>query len=118
MNLREVQRLLDAEILCGEEAMDGEVNTVFACDLMSDVLAFNENKTLLVTGLVNPHVIRTAEMMDINAIVFVRGKVPDEETLNLAKENGIVILGTKNILYTSCGILYKSGLIGAKISSE
>ncbi len=115
MNLREIQKLLDAEVLSGEEYIDREVKTVFACDLMSDVLAFVEDKTLLLTGLVNPHTIRTAEMMDINAIVFVRGKMPDKETLNLAEENGIVILITKYILYTSCGILYKNGLAGAEI---
>ncbi|KAB3535928.1 hypothetical protein F8154_05275 [Alkaliphilus pronyensis] len=115
MNLREVKQLLDAEVLLGEESLDKEIKTVFACDLMSDVLAFVEDKTILLTGLVNPHTIRTAEMMDINAVVFVRGKTPDEETLKLAKETNIVILSTKHILYTSCGILYSNGLCGANL---
>ncbi|SCY16512.1 DRTGG domain-containing protein [Alkaliphilus peptidifermentans] len=115
MNLKEVKQLLDAEVLVGEDSLDREVKTVFACDLMSDVLAFVEDKTILLTGLVNPHTIRTAEMMDINAVVFVRGKTPDEETLKLARETGVVILTTRHILYNSCGILYSNGLCGANI---
>lgn len=115
MNLRDVQLLLDAEVLTGEDMLDREVKTAFACDLMSDVLTFVEDKTLLLTGLVNLHTVRTAEMMDINAIVFVRGKRPDVEIMELAKKNGIVLLTTKNILYISCGILYNNGLSGANI---
>lgn len=118
MNLRDVQRLLDAEVLTGEEFLDMEVHTAFACDLMSDVLAFIENKTLLLTGLVNTHTIRTAEMMDIGAIVFVRGKQPDEDTLELARKNKIVLLSTAHILYTCCGILYQQGLKGAALSKN
>ncbi|WP_026475925.1 DRTGG domain-containing protein [Alkaliphilus transvaalensis] len=115
MNLKHVQQLLDAEILSGEAHMEREVNTVFACDLMSDVLSLIEDKTILLTGLVNLQTIRTAEMLDINAVVFVRGKIPDHETLKIAKENNIVILSTKHILFTSCGILYNNGLKGAKL---
>ncbi len=118
MILRDVQELLEAEVITGAEFLDREIVTVFACDLMSDVLAFIENKTLLLTGLVNPHTIRTAEMMDINAIVFVRGKLPDEETIKLAQENNIVLICTKHILYTSCGILYQNGLVGADIAHK
>jgi len=114
MNLREVQQLLKADVLYGEDLLDMDIKTVFACDLMSDVLAYVEDKTLLLTGLCNPHTIRTAEMKDINAVVFVRGKRPDEETLRLAEENGIVVMSTELILYNSCGILYSSGLKGAK----
>ncbi|GAB6088079.1 DRTGG domain-containing protein [Alkaliphilus crotonatoxidans] len=118
MNLKEIQELLEAEVITGSEFLDREIKTVFACDLMSDVLAFVENKTLLLTGLVNPHTIRTAEMMDINAIVFVRGKMPDEETIKLAQENKIVLICTKHILYTSCGILFQNGLMGAEIAQK
>lgn len=115
MNLKEVQELLDAEVLSGHEFLNREVKTAFACDLMSDVLAFVDDKTLLLTGLVNSHTIRTAEMLDIAAIVFVRGKKPDEDTINLARENNIVIMTTKLIMYVSSGILYSKGLKGANI---
>ncbi|SDK58982.1 DRTGG domain-containing protein [Natronincola ferrireducens] len=115
MTLKEVKELLGAEILSGDEFLDKEVKTAFACDLMSDVLAFVDDKTLLLTGLVNSHTIRTAEMMDIAAVVFVRGKKPDEHTIQLAKENGIVIMSTQNIMYVSSGILYSKGLKGANI---
>jgi len=118
MNLKDVQRLLEAEVLTGEEFLDMEVHTVFACDLMSDVLAFIENKTLLLTGLVNTHTIRTAEMMDIGAIVFVRGKRPDQDTLDLARSNKIILLSTGHILYTCCGILYSQGLRGAALTKN
>lgn len=116
MNLREIKDLLDADVICGSEFLDREVNSAFACDLMSDVLAFVKDKAVLLTGLVNTHTVRTAEMMDIGAIVFVRGKMPDEDAINLAKENEIVIMSTKNILYTSCGILYNKGLEGSNIT--
>ncbi len=114
MNLKQIKQLLNADVLSGEKLLDMDINTVFACDLMSDVLAYVEDKTLLLTGLCNPHTIRTAEMKDINAVVFVRGKKPDEETLRLAEETGIVVMATDLILYNSCGILYSNGLKGAK----
>ncbi|SES75450.1 DRTGG domain-containing protein [Natronincola peptidivorans] len=115
MTLKEVQRLLEAEVVSGEEFLQREVKTAFACDLMSDVLAFVDDKTLLLTGLVNSHTIRTAEMMDLSAVVFVRGKKPDDETIELAKENNIVIMTTNHIMYVSSGILFSKGLKGANI---
>ncbi len=115
MNLLTVKDLLNAEVLCGEENLKKEISSAFACDLMSDVLAYVEDNTLLLTGLINPQTIRTAEMMDINAIVFVRGKLPNQAIIDLAKENDIVIMTTKHILYESCGILFNKGLKGASI---
>ncbi len=115
MKLSEIKDLLEAEVLVGEDLLHTEISSAFACDLMSDVLAFVEDKSLLLTGLINMQTIRTAEMMDIEAIVFVRGKKPNDEILNLAKENNMIILTTKNILYTSCGILHSKGLRGANI---
>ncbi|MEN1762079.1 DRTGG domain-containing protein [Anoxynatronum sibiricum] len=115
MKLLEIKSLLDAEILSGHQFLDREVTNAFAADLMSDVLAFVDDKTLLLTGLTNPHTIRTAEMMDIHSIVFVRGKRPDEETIRMAEENDIVTMTTKNILFVASGILYSKGLSGANI---
>ena len=115
MKLHEIKEYLDAEVLSGHEYLDREVTNAFAADLMSDVLAFVDEKTLLLTGLTNPHTIRTAEMMDIHSIVFVRGKRPDEETLKMAEENKLVTMTTKKIMFVSSGILYAKGLRGANI---
>ena len=114
MKLKQVQELLDAKILCGEDKLEKEVNSACGCDLMSDVLAFVKDRALLLSGLVNPQVIRTAEMMDISAIVFVRGKMPDEATLSLADEKNMVVFSTELPLYISCGKLYSNGLTGEK----
>ena len=114
MKLSEVQQSLNAKLLCGEKRLEEEVNSACGCDLMSDVLAFVKDKALLLSGLVNPQVIRTAEMMDISAIVFVRGKKPDENTLALAEEKDMVIFSTELPLYISCGRLYAKGLTGEK----
>ena len=112
MKIREIVNLLDAKVLCGEELLDKEVNSAFGCDMMSDVLAFVKEQAVLITGLCNPQVVRTAEMMDMRCIVFVRGKVPPEEVVDLARESGIVILATNERMYASCGKLYANGLSG------
>ena len=110
MKLQEVKDILGAEVLTGEEKLDNEVFAAWGCDLMSDVLAFVDDQALLLTGLVNPQVVRTAEMMDMKAIVFVRGKVPADNIIELAKDSGIVVMATKTPLYTACGKLYSNGL--------
>ena len=110
MTIREISRLLGAKIYCGEEMLDREVHNGFGCDLMSDVLAYAENEAVLLTGLVNPQVIRTAEMMDIVCLVFVRGKEPTEAMIQLAEERSIVLMSTDKGMFTSCGILHDSGL--------
>ena len=113
MKLSEVSRLLNAKIITDnspEEIESVEVHTACGSDLMSDVLAFVKEQGLLLTGLVNPQVVRTAEMMDICAICFVRGKSPDENIINLAKEGDMILLATDYPLYQACGRLYASGL--------
>ena len=112
MKIRDIAKLLDADVLCGEELLDGEVNSAFGCDMMSDVLAFVKEQAVLITGLCNPQVVRTAEMMDMRCIVFVRGKVPPAEVVSLAKESGIVVLATGERMYAACGKLYTNGLSG------
>lgn len=110
MKLSTVQELLGAEILCAPELLEKEVLSGFAADLMSDVLAFVEEHCLLLTGLVNQHVIQTAEIADMAGIVFVRGKMPGPDVLAMAQERGIGILRTKKTLYETCGILFSNGL--------
>ncbi|MDD6160761.1 MAG: DRTGG domain-containing protein [Oscillospiraceae bacterium] len=112
MLLTEVREILDAEVLCGVDRLNMEVLSACGSDFMSDVLAFVKNQALLLTGLVNPQVVRTAEMMDMKCIVFVRGKRPTDEMLTLADEYGMVVLATKKPMYLSCGELYLHGLRG------
>lgn len=111
MQLKQVKDLLNATVWIGQEELTNEVHTACGCDLMSDVLAFAKEKVLLLTGLINLQVIRTAEMLDIKAIVFVRGKSPTEDMIALAKEKGMTLFSTDEPLYIACGKLYKAGLI-------
>lgn len=110
-----MKELLGAKVLCGEDKLDKEAYSAFGCDLMSDVLAYVNDQAVLLSGLVNPQVIRTALMMDMICIIFVRSKVPTEEMLSLARESGIVIMSTDKTLYNSCGLLYSNGLNGNKV---
>lgn len=114
MLLSDVKKVLNAELLTSDtEALEKtEILTACGCDLMSDVLAFVKEQTMLLTGLINSQVIRTAEMMDIKAICFVRGKNPPPEVVDLANEKGIVLLSTEKPLYISCGKLYEAGIRG------
>ena len=115
MKISEMQKLLDAKVLCCEENVEHEVHSACGCDLMSDVLAFVKDQAVLLTGLVNPQVIRTAEMMDMICIVFVRSKVPTQEMIDLARDSGIVLMVSDKRLYEACGLLYQSGLVGNKV---
>lgn len=89
-----------------------EVNRGIAADLMSDVLRFGTEETLLVTGLVNLQAIRTVEMVGIPALVFVRAKIAPPETIALARQKRIPLLATRYTMYETCGLLYKAGLPG------
>lgn len=112
MKLGQIQKILNAKVLSKTSWEDIEVHSAFGCDLMSDVLAFVEDQSLLLTGLINPQVIRTAEMLDINVIIFVRGKTPTPEMIELAAKLNMVIMCTENSLYTSSGLLFAEGLAG------
>jgi predicted transcriptional regulator len=112
ITIRQVQGLLNAQLWCGENMLDTEVHSACGADLMSDVLAFVKEQSVLLTGLLNPQVIRTAEMMDMKCIVFVRGKIPGESIISLAKERGIAVMSTKYRMYNACGRLYAANLIG------
>jgi len=112
LKLSEVKEILQADIIVGEEKLDSEVQTAFGADLMSDVLAFAKAGSLLLTGLTNTQVIRIANVLDIAAIILVRGKKPPAETLALAKELHIPILTTKYILFETAGRLFAKGIVG------
>ena len=110
MKLSKVAELLEAEVLSKSYDPETEVFSAWSCDLMSDVLAFVDDQALLLTGLINPQVVRTAAMMDMKAIIFVRGKQPGDDIIELANECEISILSTQKPMYISSGILYSEGL--------
>ena len=112
MKICEIRDLLDAELLCGEENLEAQVYSACSSDMMSDVLAYVKDQAVLLTGLVNPQVIRTAEMMDMRCVVFVRSKNPSEEMVELARDSGIVVMRTGLRMFEACGILYSAGLGG------
>ena len=112
MKLSEIKTLLNAKVLCGEEHLDREVHSACASDFMSDALAFVKDQPLLITGMVNPQVVRTAEMLDMCCIIFARGKQPTPEILALAQEREIVVMSCGHQMFVTCGILYTNGLVG------
>lgn len=111
MVVNDIIRILKAEIII-EGDLDAEIKTACGSDMMSDVLAFVKDQSVLLTGLVNPQVVRTAEMMDMVCIIFVRGKTPDETIIELAKSRNITLLKTPYRMFTACGLLYDNGLRG------
>lgn len=120
MKLSEVKDLLEANVVVGQEKLDMEVSTAFGADLMSDVMAFAKEASLLLTGLTNAQVVKTAASRKIAAIILVRGKEPSTEAIEMAKELQIPILTTKYILFETAGILYSKGIVGClkKVQSD
>lgn len=110
MTVRKIAEILEAKIAVGEDQLDLEVSAACGADLMSDVMAFVKEKVVLLTGLVNPQAIRTADLMDIRVIAFVRGKCPTDDLIAMAKENGMVLLSSKFSMFLACGRLYEAGL--------
>ena len=115
MKISTIRELLEAEVLCGEQRLGEHVYSACGSDMMSDVLAYVKDQAVLLTGLVNTQVVRTAEMMDMHCVVFVRSKQPTPEIVELAQDSGIVLLATDKRLYEACGILYANGLVGNNV---
>lgn len=112
MKVKQIIEIVNGKFLVLSHDLDYDVDTACGADLMSDVMAFYEGNSVLITGLVNLQVIRTAEMMDIKVIVFVRGKKPNSQMISLANELGITIIITNDLMYVTCGKLYSNGLLG------
>ena len=112
MKISTIRDLLDAEVLCCEDCLDKDVFSACGSDMMSDVLMYVKDQAVLLTGLTNPQVIRTAEMMDMVCIVFVRSKRPTEAMISMAEDSGIVVMASNMRMYEACGTLYTNGLIG------
>lgn len=117
MTVEDIVRILDGTPLTCKDNLGIEVRTACGSDMMSDVLAFAKTQCVLLTGLCNPQVIRTAEMMDIVCIIFVRGKQPDESMIELAEENGIPLISTPHRMFAACGLLYENGLRGGNMDA-
>ena len=116
MTLKDIKELLKAKVICGEEKLDINIEFAGGSDMMSDVLAFGQPGILLLTGLSNSQSVRTADIIEAKAIIYVRGKRPDDVGIELAKEKGIPLLSTHLMMYETCGILYNKGLPGVKQS--
>lgn len=112
MTIGDVQTILHGTFICGEDQKDREIHSACGSDMMSDVLAFVKDQAVLLTGLCNPQVIRTAEMIDLYCIVFIRGKHPTGEMIAMAQERGIALICTDHRMFNACGMLYEGGLRG------
>jgi len=113
MTLNDIRKVLDAEVIAGNERLDKKVGYAFAADLLSDVLAIarrGADGALLITGNITHQVIYTADVVDLGAILFVRGKRPTESMIQLANQMQIPLLMTPYIMFETCGRLYEHGL--------
>ena len=110
MILQDIMNILGAEVLACNNSLGIEVKAVKASDLMSDVLTMSDSGILLLTGLTNVQAVRTAEIAELSAVIFVRGKRPDQNTIQLAEQKNIPLLATQLSMYESCGLLYENGL--------
>ena len=115
MTVKEIAQILDAQWLCGQEEEERVVHYAFASDMMSDVLAYVQEDTVLLTGLVNSQSVRTAEMLDLPCVVFVRGKNPHQDAILRARELGMAALSTQYTMFESCGKLYTAGMKAVEI---
>jgi predicted transcriptional regulator len=110
MTIEKIATILNARIVCGEQRYQHEITHAFASDLMSDVLTLKDDNVLLITGLANVQTMRTAEMSDIQCIVFARNKKITPEMIELAKDNDIIVLECSYSVFRTCGLLYKEGV--------
>ena len=115
MTIREVAKILDARWICCEDEADTEIRYAFASDMMSDVLAHVSEDTMLLTGLINSQSVRTAEMLDVPCLVFVRGKIPHQDAVQRARQIGLPMILTTCSMYEACGRLYPAGLGACKL---
>jgi len=115
MTVAKIAEILDAGIYTGEEQLNLEVQAACGADLMSDVMAFVKERVVLLTGLLNPQALRTADLLDIRVVVFVRGKKPTDDLIRIARDNGMILMTTKYSMFLACGRLYEAGLRGGGV---
>jgi predicted transcriptional regulator len=114
MLLSEIKKILQCKSLTDESLLDREIQFCFGADLMSDVLRFARTGSLLLTGITNSQVLQVAEIMDLSGVIFVRGKEPEKEIIIQAENRKLPLLGTNDLMFDTCGILYSKGLRGGK----
>jgi len=114
MKLSEIQKVLDAEVLCSNDLLQREVFSCFACDLISEMLLYVTPNTLVITSLTNIHVVHTAHVMDAVGVVFVGGKKPDVAAIKNSEMMHIPLLTTNHLIFECCGRLFVNGLKGNK----
>ena len=114
MKLAEIQKVLEAEVLCCDDLLHRDISSCFACDLISEMLLHVSPNTLVITSLTNIHVVHTANVMDAVGVVFVGGKRPDAAAILKSRTSNIPLLTTKHLIFECCGRLYANGLIGNK----
>lgn len=110
MNIQELIDIIDGNLITTTSDLNREIKGGYGGDLMSDVLASIQPEAVLLTGLCNPQVVRTAMMADVVAIVFVRGKTPSEETILLGNKENLALISTPMGMFELCGRLYQAGL--------
>ncbi|HYQ58670.1 MAG TPA: hypothetical protein VEP89_15125 [Draconibacterium sp.] len=110
MRLTEIIDLTHAKVVAGDAGQDHDLQKAFSSDLMSDVLTLDTEHILLITGLANVQLVRTAEMADIEVVILARNKKASPEMIDLANEIGLIILETPYSIYRSSGLLYEKGL--------
>ena len=112
MKLAEIKELLHCEVLAGEEDLSVDISQVVASDGMSEILAFAKSRELMITGLTNIQSIRTADIAGVSAVIYCRGKLPDEKVIEFARQKHIPVLATKMGMFNICGVLFNKGLKG------
>ncbi|MBQ2661650.1 MAG: hypothetical protein IJF80_03245 [Clostridia bacterium] len=114
MKLSQIAEILNAQVLCLEENLDIEIPAAVASDMMSDVLVCNDSDRILISGLCTVHTVLTAQILDLRAIIFVRGKTPTDEIIESAQLNDIVLMRTEKSMFDVCGMLYAHGIDGRR----
>lgn len=117
MELRRIVETANGTVLVGNNHLGMDIRYAASADLMSDVLAFAKPRSLLITGLANAQVIRTAEMADIAAVLIVRGKRPEQAAIALAEEKDIPLIVSPYTMFELCGRLYQAGMVGCDADS-
>jgi predicted transcriptional regulator len=112
MRINEIVEALDASLLAGRDQIEKNITKCGASDLMSDILAGLSEGSVLLTGLTTIQVVKTAMVAGVEAIVFVRGKTPPPEVVDLAEAQGIPVISTPYSMFVSCGRLYSNHLTG------
>jgi len=110
MTVKELAELINGRVICGSDKLSTKIEYAFASDLMSDVLTIERDNLVLITGLANLQTIRTAEMSDINCIIFARDKKIGKEIISLANDNNMTLLESPHSLFHISGVLYNAGV--------